>query len=250
MNDRKIAFAGSISFHLILLLIAFLLKYSILPGNLFKRIEILEFGFNEPSNNEKLVSDISHQARKGISNSGRKSNLIPEKVDLPDVVSEDDEFLYNPLDEKIAINEIDLNNKIGNVKVRSNLSKEALTNSNINNTDKAVLPSTNDYLKSLSDRVSHGIGGDESYILEGEAAFRTITSKIIPQYPEGIQKNISVKIEFNVLRDGSVSDLIIVQKADPELEKISLDALKKWKFNSISKDVIQKGKITFIFQLN
>ena len=58
-----------------------------------------------------------------------------------------------------------------------------------------------------------------------------------------------MKISFEVNPDGSVINMIIIQKADPALENNSLNALEKWKFNIISQDVVQKGVITFIYEL-
>nr|MBC8416420.1 energy transducer TonB [Candidatus Cloacimonadota bacterium] len=63
------------------------------------------------------------------------------------------------------------------------------------------------------------------------------------------QKTSKVKISFEVEPDGSVVNMIIIQKADPALENNSLNALEKWKFNAISQDVVKKGIITFIYEL-
>jgi TonB family protein len=78
---------------------------------------------------------------------------------------------------------------------------------------------------------------------------RRIENKILPSYPENVQQNAKVKIKFDVLPDGSVTNIIIIQKAEPGLEFNSLNAISQWKFNPISQDIIQKGVITFIYEL-
>jgi protein TonB len=93
------------------------------------------------------------------------------------------------------------------------------------------------------------IEGDEPYILEGDIVSRGIEYKILPQYPENIQKNVDVKIKFDVLPAGKTANIMVIKKADPELEKVSIEALYQWKFSPINRDVIQTGYITFIFQL-
>ena len=84
MNERKTAFLGSVVFHLLIILVAFLIQLTILPQKIFERIEIIEFGFNESPNNERFISPRSQLSSTAESyESGRRSNLIPKKVELP-----------------------------------------------------------------------------------------------------------------------------------------------------------------------
>ena len=92
----------------------------------------------------------------------------------------------------------------------------------------------------------------QPFTIEGEAAERSILKKVIPQYPEGLQKEAVVKIRFIVLPDGSIGRTIPVQKGDPVLDEITLRAFRQWKFNPLASSAAQRnaeGIITFKYQL-
>lgn len=247
MNEEKIAITSSILIHLVLILILFFAVY--IPRIEFKRIEILEFGYKDIANNKKYISPLTKSSSSGLLNDGTSSNIIPKKVDLPKVTSESDDPLNISKYETKAYNKLKLDDKIGSKSIKSDLSANVYSESNIAIKDKPVIGSSNDYLKSLSARLADGGEEESQYILEGDITTRVIVNQIIPKYPEGIQKTTSVKIKFEVLSDGSITNLLIVKKADPILEKISISALKQWKFNKLSEDIVQIGYITFIYQL-
>jgi len=98
-----------------------------------------------------------------------------------------------------------------------------------------------------------GIGGvDQPFTIEGDAAQRMILNQVIPRYPAGLQKEEVVKIRFTVLPDGQIGLMIPMRKGDPTLEKITLDALRQWRFNPLPAAVEQKnvtGIITFRYEL-
>lgn len=103
-----------------------------------------------------------------------------------------------------------------------------------------------------SEQVSGGTAQSQPYTIEGEAADRTVLKKVIPLYPENLQKEAVVKIRFSVLPDGRVGRMIPVQKDEPQLENITMDALKQWRFNPLSPSTKQRtvqGVITFRFEL-
>lgn len=92
----------------------------------------------------------------------------------------------------------------------------------------------------------------QPFTIEGQAAERAILSQVIPEYPEGLQKEATIRIRFTVLPDGRVGQMIPVQKDSPELEEITLRALRQWRFNPLSSDAEQQvvqGVITFRYEL-
>jgi TonB family protein len=94
--------------------------------------------------------------------------------------------------------------------------------------------------------------GQTPYQIEGQAASRAVVYRVIPEYPENLQKQAIVKISFTVLPNGHVGDMIPVIKSDAQLEKITLDAFRQWRFNPLPADVPQrpeKGIITFRYLL-
>lgn len=99
---------------------------------------------------------------------------------------------------------------------------------------------------------STDVTGETPYQIEGQAARRTVLSRVIPEYPENLQKEAIIKISFTVLPNGQVGDMIPVIKSDATLEKITLEALRQWRFNplpSYEQQRPEKGIITFRYLL-
>lgn len=95
-------------------------------------------------------------------------------------------------------------------------------------------------------------GSEQLFSIEGDAARRSIVRKIIPQYPPGLQKEATIKVRFEVLPDGTVSNMIPMIKGEPTLENLTLEALRQWQFNPLPPALEQKtvtGIITFRYLL-
>lgn len=252
MSEKNVGILTSVFFHLILIGIAIFVHFSILPDSVYKRIEFIEFGFDESANNERYISPSSQPSRTSDTQDiGRLSNLIPKKVDLPKTFSKSGESVYIPAHEETAFNQLDMNKKIGNsqTKIKAKIDKNLINTSEISKAEDTTTLTNDDYLNSLTNRLLGETESDSPYILEGEITNRRILNKVIPTYPEGVQQIVKVKMKFDVLPDGSVTNIIIIQKAEPKLEFNSLNAISQWKFNPISQDIIQKGVITFIYEL-
>jgi len=99
------------------------------------------------------------------------------------------------------------------------------------------------------------IGADEviNFVIEGEIKGRKILSNPLPEYPEGLNKNATIKIAFEVLPNGAVSStgMIPIRKEDAVLEELAMNSLKLWRFSRLpeSNNQNQKGIITFIFKV-
>jgi len=248
MNEKVVGFLSSLGFHALMILVMFLLVYTTEPN--FLKIEIIEFGYRTSANNENFISpEASSPASSGIPDRGSDSNLIPDKVNLPKAVSDSNDPLYFPNKIETAYNNMSLDNNVGNRNLKEQLDDEIIAGENIEITENPVLGASDNYLNSLTNRISTGDSGESPYILEGEITTRSIIKKIIPEYPDDFQQNSRVKVKFEVLANGSVNNMIIVQKSEPILEEISLGALEQWKFNTLTSDITQIGYITFIFQL-
>ncbi|MBI9072237.1 MAG: TonB family protein [Melioribacteraceae bacterium] len=93
--------------------------------------------------------------------------------------------------------------------------------------------------------------GDFSFDWGGKN-IRKIYDYQLPRYPEGVSKEIDVKLRFNIKPDGTVGSILPLIKADTRLEMAAMDALKKWRFEPIpshKKQVTQKVIIIFPFRL-
>ncbi len=90
------------------------------------------------------------------------------------------------------------------------------------------------------------------YRIEGPAAQRTVLFQVLPKYPQGLGKEAKIKVSFTVLPDGSVGMIVPLQKGEPLLEDLTLDALRQWRFNPLppqEPQIEQRGIITFIYRL-
>lgn len=102
-------------------------------------------------------------------------------------------------------------------------------------------------LEGLTEYIRNQQGNYSGYKLDGDIINRTIISKVLPDFPENVQRNGAVTIQFTVLENGYVSNLVITRKSEPEFERVSLEALRKWVFNRADKS--NTGIITFHFRL-
>ncbi len=94
--------------------------------------------------------------------------------------------------------------------------------------------------------------GQTPYQIEGQAASRSVVYKVIPDYPENLQEQATIKISFTVLPNGLLGEIIPVIKSDALLEKITLDALRQWRFNPLPAEApqrVERGVITFRYLL-
>ena len=100
-------------------------------------------------------------------------------------------------------------------------------------------------------------------ISEGEGSFgydidwggkgkRRIYSFSIPTYPEGVQKEVDIRLRFTILHDGTVGTIIPQTKADTKLENAAINALRQWRFEPLSpnqKQAEQTAVIVFPYRL-
>lgn len=81
---------------------------------------------------------------------------------------------------------------------------------------------------------------------------RKIYSYSLPAYPEGVSKEIDVKLRFTILPDGTVGRIIPLIKADGRLESAAINSLRQWRFEPLSsnqKQLEQTAVITFPYRL-
>ena len=81
---------------------------------------------------------------------------------------------------------------------------------------------------------------------------RQIYSYIIPEYPEGVQKEIDIRLKFSILPDGTVGTILPLAKADTKLENAAISSLRQWRFEPLSpgqKQMEQTAVIVFPYRL-
>lgn len=85
----------------------------------------------------------------------------------------------------------------------------------------------------------------------GGGGNRVVLEKPLPKFPNGVRTSGQIVLRFKVLPDGTVTSVVPLQKADPELEFAAVQALKKWRFNPLKEDspvMIGTIPLTFILR--
>ncbi|MFC1477614.1 hypothetical protein ACFL6L_04000 [candidate division KSB1 bacterium] len=110
--------------------------------------------------------------------------------------------------------------------------------------------------KVTTDVQTEGLGGQgkikKPYEIRWEGGDREILADPLPQFPEGIERDVVIKMQINVLPDGTMGNIVTLQKGNAVIESETNKALKKWRFNPLepsAPQVSQKGVITFRFVL-
>jgi outer membrane biosynthesis protein TonB len=93
----------------------------------------------------------------------------------------------------------------------------------------------------------------KSFEIEGEIKGRDLVFNPLPAYPEGLNKNATIRISFSVQPDGSVSPagMAPVRKENAVLEELTMNVLKRWRFTPLPAGDTrsQKGIITFYYKV-
>ena len=84
----------------------------------------------------------------------------------------------------------------------------------------------------------------------GGGGNRIVLYKKVPQFPPGANTSAQIRIRFTVLADGTVSNMVPLQKGDPILERSAMEALRQWRFNPLKEERVMVGIITFTFRLS
>lgn len=77
--------------------------------------------------------------------------------------------------------------------------------------------------------------GSESFGIKGSAGKRKLIFRPSPPSVD-TSVTVTIELEFRILSDGSVVDVMPVRKADAKLEEIAIRYLKNWRFNAVSDD--------------
>ncbi len=86
----------------------------------------------------------------------------------------------------------------------------------------------------------------------GGKGMRRIYSFTVPEYPEGVQKEIDIRLKFTILPDGTVGNIVPLRKADTRLENAAIQSLRQWRFEALDinqKQVEQVAVIVFPYRL-
>ena len=223
-KPRNISYLVSISFHLILALIFLFVKLSD-ESNLQ---EYLLVGFGSGSGSGSQSAQMQKAAvdeNKTPEEKSIKKKEEVKKVELPKSKQTDEDNL-------IASDKKKDKEEVKNPKVKPLV--------------------TGNSKKEGSELGGEGEGGFGFELDFGGKGMRRIYSYNLPEYPEGVAKEIDVKLRFTILPDGTVSKIFPLIKADARLEFAAINSLKNWRFEPLPKNVKQIDQtvvITFPYRL-
>jgi len=222
-NSKNIAFLISIVAHVLvtLLLMAFRFTIDHEPQE-FVTVGFGTFGELSSSGAKPVVKEIKTENKVE-----RKEEKKPEikKVEVPVVKNLDEDNVSVPKKEK----------------------KDEKPKQVIKEDDEAE---TKDRGR---ENVGEGTGKFGLFDIEwGGKGIRKIYSYNIPPYPEGVSKEIDVKLRFTILADGTVGRIFPLIKADTRLETAAINSLRQWRFEPIPTEQAQGQQtavIIFPFRL-
>jgi len=97
-----------------------------------------------------------------------------------------------------------------------------------------------------------GVGPDLPYLIEWIGRSREIVRSALPEYPEGVDRDVELRFRFSVTPAGDVTAIRPLQKGDPALEEAAITALRQWRFQQLplaSPQINQEAVITFRFKI-
>jgi protein TonB len=225
---KNLSFSVSVLLHLILLLFFLLIKFSIDYQS--KEYVELSFGVSGQEGSSgaigtqiKEIEELAKAEEK--SETADKSKEVKE-VELPKAKNTSEENIIKPADKD---------------KEKSDASKtesKETTNDNVTTEGQG--------------NKAEGEGSFGFDINWGGKGTRKIYSYILPSYPEGVQKEIDIRLRFTILPDGTVGTIIPQTKADTRLENLAINSLRQWRFEPLSpnqKQSEQTAVIVFPYRL-
>ncbi len=220
-NPKNISYIISIIFHFILIIIFSFINLSV--G--LEEDDYITIGFGSgtslgTSGPFGLSKEVIHQQKQKQLKKDEE-----QKVELPKSKSVDRENVVAKTDRK---NQKDLH--ADNIKPLTNNQQKA---------------------KGTEDE-GQGIGGFGFELDFGGKGVRKIYSYVLPEYPEGVSKEIDIKLKFTILPDGTVGNIFPLIKADARLEMAAINSLRQWRFEPLpsnAKQVEQTAIITFPYRL-
>jgi len=219
----------SISFiiHALLLLIFLLINISIYyPPPKFVELSFGTTGMPGSSGAAgNQINNVQQVAKKQEKTESTNKVQEVKKVDLPKTKNASDDNIIKPA-------------KVIKAKANTEKTKSEDVNSDVNSEGKG--------------NKATGTGSFGYDIDWGGQGQRKIYSYILPTYPEGVNKEIDIRLKFSIMPDGTVGQIIPLLKADTRLESAAINSLRQWRFEPLSanqKQVAQIAVIVFPYRL-
>ncbi len=225
---KNTSFTISFILHLLILLLFFLVNITIeYPVRDYVELGFGTFGqFSSSGAEGTTVEQVKETSIADEVDQSQKAATEVKEVDLPVTKHESSQNAITPADEK---------------------------------KDKAAETRQRKDERVTSNATSEGMGnqavGDGSFGFDidwGGKGRRRIYSYILPDYPDGVQKEIDIRLRFTILPDGTVGTILPLTKADTRLENAAINSLRQWRFEALAsnqKQEEQPAMIVFPYRL-
>jgi protein TonB len=231
MSSKKssgISYSISFIFHAVLIALFLLinLSFDYAPDEEI----LLSFGISDQTGSSgaqgNKVDIIKETPKQSEKEKTEEKNPEVKEVELPAAKNTEDENIIKPANDDVEIAE-----------EKTEVSTEKVTNDS----------NTKEEGNEASGEGEFGFDIDW-----GGKGTRKIYSFILPQYPDGVKKEVNIKLQFTILPDGTVGTIIPKIKADTRLENAAINSLRQWRFEALSsrqKQVEQTAVIIFPYRL-
>jgi len=225
---KNLSFSISLLLHLLLLLLFLIINFTI--DYPIKEYVELSFGISgEPGSSGNIgsqLTDVEELSKPEEKSETVEKNKEVKEVELPKAKNTSEENIIKPADKE---------------KEKSTAAKT-----------ETKEDTKSDVTAEGQGNISKGEGSFGFDIEWGGQGTRRIYSWDKPLYPEGVQKEINIRLKFSILPDGTVGSIIPITKADARLENAAINTLRQWRFEPLSpnqKQVEQSAVIVFPYRL-
>jgi len=221
-NIKNISISASVLFH-IALFVAFLFLNFTIEYPVKQYVE-LSFGTSgQPGSSGNIGTQVNQIEQ--LSKEQKKSEAINtdnevKKVKLPEAKNTLDENIIAPAEKNKK--KSDTNTKESKIQTNDNETSEGMGNK------------------------ANGSGSFGYDIDWGGKGQRKIYSFILPEYPQGVDKEIDIRLRFSILPDGTVGNIFPLIKADTRLENAAINSLRQWRFEALDPSQKQSDQVAVI----
>jgi len=221
-KNKQISYSVSLLFHiLVVILLLFInLSFDYSPSEYVE----LSFGVSTEMGSSgaqgNKIEKIDEVAKPEVKSQTEFKSKEVKEVELPLAKNTEDENVVVPADKEKEIAE------------ESTEETTELNNSNITTSGQGN--------ESLGDG---SFGFDIDW---GGKGTRKIYSFVLPNYPDGVKKEVNIKLQFTILPDGTVGTIIPKIKADARLENAAINSLRQWRFEALSSNQKQGEQTAII----
>lgn len=225
-NIRNTSYAVSVVLHLIILGLFFIITFNIeYPSREFVEVGFGNFGAGVSSGGKGTEIEGEKQPSSVEEAKAEPAPSVVKEIELPKTKNTETE------------------NVITQTEKTKETAKENSRKESTKNEDDDAAASSSDKVIGNKGEGEGGLGYDIDW---GGRGSRKIYSYILPEYPDGVSKEIDVRLRFSILPDGTVGKIFPLIKADTRLENAAINSLRKWRFEPLNNTQKQMEQIVII----